>query len=398
MTDNDLLAPLRAEPPGHSRLDVPKAMADGARLRRRRQWTTGVTAATAVVLVAVGGAAVASGLRPKPAPQPVAPLPTACAVTELPTADGSRTDVVAGDPTGYLIGEQTPKGAGRDRPIIWNKGVIVARPTGTGADAQFRDINRNGIAVGTGIVNHEDQAYAIVGGRIVPLPGDVSSAAAINDAGTVVGSNEKAVGIHRLPVRWSSVGAAPEKLPLPPGMGDGVADGITEDGTIWGTTDVDSRHDPIATVWLPDGTVRQLALTAQAGERERRFGISAITSGWAYGTVSTITSAGWPGVGYRARYNLAKNAYEQLPAVATDSYVYGANGWIFGEITDRSAQTAYPVILAGRAVVRLPEPDRGATARYGLSAISPDGRTIAGTAIWRDKNALVDVPLLWRCH
>jgi hypothetical protein len=228
MTDEQILAPLRTEPPGPPKIDVPRAMAEGARRRRHRQWASGPAIAVAVALVATGG--VVTGRR-HAAPDPAAttPPPKSCTVATLPTGDGSRTDVLWGDPSGYLLGEQLPKGGNWSRPIVWKNGVIVSNPGVPAGYQVFVAINDHGVAVGSSMYDLVYQAYVMRGGA--------SDASGINDSGVIVGyvgHNSAPTKLDGVPVRWPSSDAAPQRLAFATGWQFGEADGIADDGTVWG--------------------------------------------------------------------------------------------------------------------------------------------------------------------
>jgi hypothetical protein len=393
MLDEEILAPLRQEPPGYPAIDVSRAMADGARRRRRRQWTAGVATAAAIVLVVAGGALAATTVNHRPAPKPVAttPVPTSCTVQALPTG-GLRTSVSAIDPSGhYILGEQSPDGY--THPIIFKDGVLVSRPANPSGN--FSAINSHGVAVGMGYVNHISQAYVLRDGRITPLAGGVSSARAINDSGVIAGVVGRE-GFDSRPARWPSPDAAPEKLPVPPGQVWGVASGIAEDGTIWGQ--VITKQVGSGAIWLPDGSLRLLTLTPQTGERLREFSITTVIGGWAYGNVSATRTDGWPGEKYRARYNIAQNRYERLPVLAGQAGGQAENGWIVGYITDAKTHASHPVIYAGSKIVRLPEYKPLPTTRYMVGPISRDGHIAVGSSFTVDGKHPEETPLIWTCR
>jgi hypothetical protein len=393
MLDAEILAPLRQEPPGLPHIDVPRAMAEGARRRRRRQWTAGAATAAAIVLVIAGGTLAATTVNHRPAPKPVAtvPVPTSCTVQTLETG-GQQTSLSAVDPSGhYILASQSPDGY--THPVVFKDGILVSGPTGP--SGTFTAINSHGVAVGTGIVNHKDVPYVRRDGRTTELAGGVASAMAINDSGMIAGVvGEK--GLDSVPVRWPSADAAPEKLTVPPGTRWATAGGITEDGTVWGQVNTGATGS--GAIWLPDGTLRLLTLTPQAGERMREFSILNVFGGWVYGTVSSIKTDGWPGADYRARYNIAQNRYERLPAVEGSAGEQAENGWIAGIVTDPKTHASHPVVFAGPAVVRLPElKDRSAT-RYEAGAISRDGHVIVGSALLKNGKKLEVIPVIWNCR
>jgi hypothetical protein len=398
MNESHLLAPLLEEPPGFSEIDVPRAMADGRRLRRRRrQWAGGVAVAAAVVLVAAGGMVVASGLNDRKAlPSPVATAPappTGCTVAALPFVGQERTWVKAGDPTGHYL-------AGNDlnshRVLIWKDGALVS--TSPHAEMVVNGVNSHGVAVGGGYDHGVQHARVYQDGTVTQMSDGESDAKAINSAGVIVGSLDGNVSINSVPARWASAGAAAERLPLPAGMMHGEARGITEDGTIWGLVSKDTRTDPQGMLWFPDGTSRLLSLPAVAGVRQPVFQVDSIIGGWAYGT-ATAGSDFIP-----ERYNIAEQSYEGLPGiVASNGFgtpaAYAENGWALTTKQDGSPVGNNLVILARSKSMLLPAPDRGEPTSYDELIFSFDGHVAAATASWSvTPTDPRNVPLMWTCR
>jgi hypothetical protein len=366
MTDDDLLAPLWAELSIHSTVDVRRAMAEGTRRRRRRNWTAGVTAAVIVVLVAVG----VSAIKPRPKPQPV--TPTGCAVTRLP-AGQPRTTVLAGDPSGhYVTGREV--GADGSRTVIWKDGKVEARPEAPGVRLSLGPINSSGVAVGSGIVGNQTYGYVYRDGRVTRVPGGQASLTAINDAGVIAGELGRTG--EAAPARWSSPGATPMKL-----SPAGLVTGIGEDGTILGTA-----GDNEGMLWFPDGTSRVLRLPVQPGQRSRAFQPAAIVGGWVYGVDAAVSSAGWPSSA-RLRYSIADNRFERMETPG-DISGYADNGWAAGRTGPMT-----PVVVAGPTVVSLPTAGTG-PGQYEVRSISHDGHVIAGSVM----TAGGETPLIWTCR
>ena len=166
-----LLSPLAGEPSGPSRVDVPRAMAEGRRRRRTRFWATG-TAVAALTATSLAGGTLAVGALSSPGPVPlpdviesVSPVPmprmsmsgapspsvsvppvaglTGCTVTRLPTDGVDKAIVTAGDPSGRWHGRPAlPRPGGLNYPVvIWRDGKIAARPAMSGADPRISDLN-----------------------------------------------------------------------------------------------------------------------------------------------------------------------------------------------------------------------------------------------------------------
>lgn len=408
MIDEEILAPLRGDPPGQPRIDVPRAMVEGLRRRRHRQWASGVAVAAAVALAATGGL-LTTRLHAAPAPVATTPPPTSCTVSRLPTVDGRWTSVVAGDPTGYLLGAMFPSHTQPGfAPVIWKNGKIVARPkvaTGT----ELVDINNQGDAVGTldQLPSPLSQAYAVHDGRTITLPGGLSGAKGINDAGTIVGflghggpqrGDQKPDSV---PVRWSSPDAAPQKLAVPAGYAWGEASGIAANGTTWGVFGRDVQPgDPSETgaLWLPDGTLRLLTPPPPMAGSDHFFVPEALVGNWLYGRLSVGLEFGTL---QRARYNIAENRFEQLPDLEDDPGAYADNGWTIGIRTLHSGKTTtqQAILQAGPTAVTLPGPYTNRVSMLQVGAISPDGKSVAGSNNWLidGQDLPVNGTFLWTC-
>lgn len=396
-----LLLPLREEPDGPARIDVPRTMVEGRRRRVLRRWSGGAALIALTSVAAGGGTLAVAALRdgsPVPVPTVTATAtatpsavaaapaqPTGCTVTRLPT-DGVRKAVVtAGDPTGrYLAGRTYQPSPG---PILWKDGKILDRPRLTGDDPSFDDINSSGIAVGSAFLGDlQQQGYAYRDGRVTELDGKHTVPMAINDAGVIVGTIGEV--LKEVPVRWDSADAKAEPLPMPAGMTTGSADAIAEDGTVVGSVATDSRATASGYLWLPDGTGRKMARPEVDGGEADYFWPESITNGWVAGRAVDDSPDGSTRSFASMRYRIADGTYHPLPQSVFPALI-ADNGWVAGE-------AGPPVILAGSKVVELP---RYRTLKeYQISYYSADGRRVAGHSTDSEGNQVGNEPLLWTCR
>ncbi|MGA5303187.1 hypothetical protein ACPCHT_24880 [Nucisporomicrobium flavum] len=395
-----LLRPLAGEPAGQPRIDVSRAMAQGRRRRLTRWWASGTAIVALTATTAAGGTLAFSAVgRPGTAPRPVAtpapsitaaaPLerPKDCTVTRLPTGGVEKALVTGGDPSGHwVVGRTYP--AGKDdgsRPlVIWKDGKIADTVRIGGQDQSFEDINKRGNAVGY-TFEPGVRPYAYSNGKVTPIPGGEAVAQAINDDGVVVGSLGPIY--EGLPVRWSSITAQPEKLPVPRGTESGAAIDIDEDGTILGTVSPKGKEGS-GYLWLPDGTHRAMPLPKIDGKKATMFWPASIRNGWVVGRSVVDTEQERRFEFFRFR--IATGRYERLPDDSGMPDRVAANGWIIG--TARR-----PVITSdGNVTTELPG-YRKAKGRqdYLISSFSDDGRTAAG---YSSGEGVSNHPLLWECR
>jgi hypothetical protein len=396
-----LLTPLRGEPEGPARIDVGRAMAEGRRRRVLRRWSGGLALVAVTSVTAAGGTLAATALRegtPVPSPTPVATAsatvsavpagpagPKDCRVDRLPTGRVTKALVTAGDPSGrYLTGRLYNNPSANT--IIWRDSRILARPTVPGDDGRWADINRSGVAVGSGFVTDDrEQAYVYRDGKVTALNGRATAAYAINDAGVVVGSIGEV--LNEAPVRWNSVDAKVTRLPLPDGVTLGKAEGITEDGTVVGTVEPPGKRESTGYLWLPDGTARMMPLPSVGSKKADLFWPESIIDGWVAGRavfdendVRTFASF---------RYRIADGTYELLAQNVIPALI-AENGWLAGDLGG-------PVVLAGNETVKLPRHPTGGD--YQISSISVDGRVIGGSSSFSLPGDKVgNDPLIWTCR
>jgi len=383
VNDNDngalLLRPLAGEPGGPPRIDVPRAMHEGRRMRRRR-WRSGIAALVATVTAALvtgglilGPAPTAPKPRPTLPPEPV--VPAACTAKALPDGGHPTVTVTAGDSTGrWHVGTAAPVAGAKGPMLIWHDGKLVAQLAPPSGDATLHDINSSGVAVGSNNSSWDTYPFVYRNGKIERLKGGRGVAYAINDAGEIVGT----IGINsRHPVRWKSADAEPETLPMPPGKKIQFLVDVAPDGTIAGMYLSDTY------VWSPDGKVRRLTTPAASGIfRPGQFGY-----GWLYGT--SVQDGVWRYEPHTGAWQHLTDAEHkaQFPGVgAGDSGVIGAN-----ELS----------VFVGRQVLALgddPFPGRAGHA-FEITAISADAHVVTGYALSDQSNPAQPMrPFIWRCR
>jgi hypothetical protein len=407
MTDEEartLLHPLAGDPPGPSRVDVPRAMAEGRRRRRSRIWAT-VAAVGALTATSVAGGTLAVGAMghddvvPRPvlstptsapasASAPAAPVekgPADCTVTRLPTDGVTKAIVSGGDPSGrYLLG-RLYTGRSPYPQVIWKDGRIAARPPLPGADGSFEDINTAGVAVGSAFQGEEIQGYAYHDGKVTAMKGGRGQASAINDAGVVVGGLGDYLELAA--ARWDSVDAQPVKLPVPDGTRESHAVDIDENGTILGTLNGPDRAAPqTGYLWQADGTSELMPLPVVDGVQADAFWPESIRNGWVAGRSVKDSADGSRSFAW-FRYRVATGTYEELPDETGMPDRVAANGWVLGTVTE-------PRILSEAGVTKLPRYRKGT--EYQLRSFSDDGLVVGGhmTGIGASTE---NQPLMWRC-
>ena len=399
-----LLRPLAGEPSGPPRIDVARAMAEGSRRRRSRWWASGAAIVALTATTAAGGTLALSAVgRPSPAPRPVAtPVPSVtaaappvrprdCKVTRLPTGGVEKALVTGGDSSGqWVVGRTYPTTDPDDaRPLlVWKDGKIADTVRIGGSDQSLQDINSRGVAVG---FTFEPGAhpYAYSNGEVSRLKGGQGVAAAVNDAGVVVGS----IGpiYEGLPARWSSLTAQPQKLPVPPGTVAGAAADIDEAGNVVGSVETRGKKN-LGYLWLADGTARALPPPVVDGKKAHWFAPVSIRNGWVVGrgVIEDATSTSFAFF----RYRVDTGRYERLPDRAGTPERVAANGWVIGT-------AERPVITSeGNVTTVLPGYAKaGGRPDYLIESFSDDGLTAAGYSAGDGGNDSVsNHPLLWRCR
>jgi hypothetical protein len=405
MTDNErevhLLESLRAEPVAPSRINVQRAMTEGGRRRRVRRWSGGAAIAAVTVAAAVGGAVAVQAAGAKPAPPAVGRTAASppklsepkCTIHRLPTGGISKAIVAAGDPSGhYLAGRVYPPGS-YPRTVIWKDGRLQGGGTMPGEDADIDAINSDGVGVGSSFAGDDQYPYVVKNGSATRLKGGTGSAVGINAAGVIIGGLGD--DVETAPVRWSSAGAQPTRLPMPSGATDGMARVIGDDGTVLGTVKVGKNYKGYQ--WKPDGTGRFLPRATIAGLTGEFMPVS-MNAGWAYGTVLIDLGGGASHI-MTVRLRIDSNTYEELPV--GDPAFGATNGWVLGMAADPGAEepTTVPAIAVGKHTVKLPLDPKAH--QYFLMSFSADGHTAGGYSAddsYKANAPVKNLAFMWTCH
>ncbi|HLL65724.1 MAG TPA: hypothetical protein VK453_08235 [Micromonosporaceae bacterium] len=399
----DLMRRLASEPDAPSRIDLSAAVAAGRRRRRIRR-SSAAAAAVAVTTMMVAAAPtvlnavhlgpdsdnrpdVASTADAGPTPRPssadsgptprtmATTAPTDCRPTWLPVpSEGSQVaSLDAGDPTGtwHAGRHRAADGDSNYLIMIWNDGQLVQRSIELpGANQIMNDINASGTAVGQTHHDGLDRPYAFVGGKTVQLPGVAGgAAAAINEAGTIVGYRRERT--DTAPVRWDSAATAAVDLPMPAGYDAGVAVGVDEDGTVVGLIRPPDKQ-PRPYLWRPDGTGDPLPVPTIGGKSARQFNPTGVRNGWVVGNAVADGAA----TSQPYRYDIGTRVFERL---ADDEVIIGAvngSGWAVGNRHGGGRTEAVYFTGAGSQV--LPFTINGLGHGSHGMAVSDDGRTVAG--------------------
>ncbi|MBB4691266.1 hypothetical protein [Paractinoplanes abujensis] len=403
-----ILRTLPDEPPAPSTVDVARTMAEGRRRRRARRWSGGVALAAVTAVAAGGGTVAVSAMRtePAPVPRPAAstaastavaapvPLPRNCQVTLLPSRGIRKALVTAGDPSGrYLAGRIYP-GDGPSQTVIWKDGKLLPAVSMEGADASWEDINSSGLAVGTSFDGDQQQAFTIAPpfsvDAVTRLPGGRAVAAAVNDAGVIVGQLGDPF-TDGVPARWASPTAGAEKLPLPAGYPRGAAKAIDEDGTVAGLVSRGRERLGTGYLWQPDGTGRLIPRPDAGGEKADFFWPESISDGVVYGRAGRDSADGSSREFASYAYTIATGAFRKLPVDLGPPALGATNGRVLGVrgISD-------VVVVAGDQVVKLPR--YHGMKEYVVSAFSADGKVAAGYTTDTDETeGVANRPVRWNC-
>lgn len=387
MNDNDygplLLRPLAGEPSGPPRIDVPRAMREGRRMRRRRWWPglaallASLTAALVAGNLLLAPASTAPKPRPTLPPEPV--VPAACAVSPLPDGGHRTVMVTAGDSTGrWHVGTAAPAAGDKGPMLIWHDGKLVAQIAPPNGNASLHDINSSGVAVGSNDSDWDTYPFVYRNGKIERLKGGRGVASAINDAGEIVGT----IGVNnRHPVRWKSADAEPETLPMPPGATIQFVLDVAPDGWISGMYLSDTY------IWSPDGKVSKLAPPSPDGIF--RPGPESFGFGWLYGV------------------SLRDGVYRYEPRTGTWQHLTDADhkaqfpgtGAGDAQVTGDDERS----VFVGREVLRLganPITSQRDKYFFEITAVSADAHVVAGYALSNQENPQAQPyrPFIWRCR
>jgi uncharacterized membrane protein len=360
--------------------------------RRRRAakvWTAVAAAASLAVLVIVAPGVVKAALHqgnPVPVASRSAPpprgLPANCPVERLPVPAHSVMDMVTGmDSTGrYIVGRTNPGGKdARMDMLLWDNGTlrVVALP----GDQQLPTaVNSSGVAVGvSGMYN--EQAWVYRAGTATYLQGSrPTHANAINDAGVIVGTED-----FTRPVVWRTASSQPQALPTPPGVWEGTAADIDDDGTIVGTLHRQYTTLDRAYVWLPDGQLRELPLPVIDGTEAVKTRARSIAGDWVAGTAQGPTGD------VATRWNLRTGDIQTFPVLRFPGSGISADGWLVGN--DNHGQA---VLATHPDSLTLPDLNNHNNLMANLAVtISDDGHLIAGDG---SAGGALPEPVIWRCH
>jgi hypothetical protein len=399
-----LLRSLDTDPVSSSTVDIDRAIRDGRRRRQRRTATRSMALVAAAGLVVAGGAVAVTAFRgPSAAPPPPAgsvsatpsaeptrpsPItapepapPTRCERTQLPIPNSHYQALVGGvDPTGrYVVGRSYEPGGTRHL-VMWDNGALRRLPV-KGRDPVLADVNSSGTAVGYRVDGSEPVPFAYRNSQVKQLA-PRGKAYAINEAGTIVGTDGRLELGSGRPVRWANADSAAEALPLPDGYSAGEAVDIDEDGTIIGLLNRD--RDFVPYVWFPDGTHRELVRPG-TGERARFGMVRGIRNGWVVGSLRTSATSERPAM----RWNVNTNEVAALPEFLEDgAHAVNAHGWVAGQQPSGNAvlrTPAGPVELPGFP---------GVTGFVSAAWVADDGRTVVGNAMGTSN---YQRPVVWRC-
>ncbi|GIJ44469.1 hypothetical protein Val02_13550 [Virgisporangium aliadipatigenens] len=401
-----LLRPLDTEPPPVSTVSIAKALADGRKLRRLRRikmYCAGT--ATAVALVAAAGLVIAphapgrersaapGGLSVSgdasgtgsDAPGPVAavptsgPLPSSCTVLPLEIPGGYTTgEVLGADPTGrYAVGTA---GATDPEVIFWDNGKGI-RATVPGQDPELRDVNRNGVAVGTSRDDGGYHAWIYRDGRATELAGPNNATADnIGAGGAIIGHVYEANRYY--PVFWQSPQEKARPLALPAGATNAVVRDVDDNGRMVGHVETKPW------LWEPSGFGHELPLPK---------GVQSVSEMWIRGDWVSANDAD---SGLGIRWNLSTDEVITTEINSTrrrnSARPINAQGWMVAN--DREGR---PFLTApDQSPFRLPllSSEAPSTSEYLNYAVelSDEGRTVYGNSY--DKGLKAKAAVVWRCQ
>jgi len=413
----DILRSMDDEPDTPSKVDIWRAIDTGRRQKKRRR-AAGYAGAAAVTALAVAGTAIAAGafaskaspqvaaskasatVKPKPAytipgtpgwHAPAVTAPTSCTLEQAPIPDHLKMALISGaDPTGhYQVGRSYPKDG--YQAVVWHDGTATNALLPGDLEESLRDVNSTGTAVGWSYAASGDSAFAVPyayrDGKATRLAGTGrGSALAINDAGAIVGDDDKGTALV-----WPSLTARPIKLPVPAGTSKATANGIDEDGTVVGSLDEEKPY-----VWFADGTHRRLPMPDLGGKPALIAQAFDIRNGWVTGMASPASAKDARGKSsarvWAVRWNLRTGEVQAVDKLQYPADSVNAQGWQIG-----NDKQGYAVMVTDAGTIRLP--DLAAHNADGTStianAVSDDGRTIAGQS---DDASGTIKPVIWRCH
>jgi uncharacterized membrane protein len=211
------------------------------------------------------------------------------------------------------------------------------------------------------------------------------SAYSINDAGAIVGEDDK----NLTAMLWPSASARAIKLPVPAGTKQSTAAEIDEDGTTVGNLDFKVPY-----VWFPDGTHHALPLPTKNGKKAASARVFTIRNGWAIGVADAddrarsgknLKNAEMWGV----RWNVRTGESEIISDFDVRAESANAQGWQIG--TDKPG---HAMLVTDKGTVILPELGKVAPNSNIPNSISDDGRIIGGQS--DDAGGTIHA-VIWRC-
>ncbi|MCO1597483.1 hypothetical protein M8C17_20230 [Micromonospora sp. RHAY321] len=385
LDDQRIAALMQSASVPEPKVDVGRAVRDGRRRRQRRR-VGGIAAVTVMAGLGVLGAAQLGGAASRPAPVPPAlaaspqgtvtaapPSPVTCEASWLPQPISGPVAVAnAVDPTGrYIVGDI---GTGQEdgRVVLWTDGRAGVLPA-TARHAAA--VNAGGIVVGT---NGDGTGWVYRDGKLRSLATPRGYQAvlvhAINGRGDIAGTARGAGDSHHA-VLWSANRPQEYRLVGQPGS---AATGITEDGTIVGTT------DQLPYRWTPQGAGAALAVP----DGYPRASVDSAHGDWAIGMVPGAQQGGSVQM-LPVRWNLTTGAVSLLPfsgatGIAGNGDLLVGDGSPLVVAPDGTSRR-----LPGRSEVRATE-----AGTYTANGISDDGLTVVG-AVYEKQ---VYRPLVWHCR
>lgn len=299
--------------------------------------------------------------------------------------------------SGQAVIAATPRYTVIDLGQMQPDGVEMTDPGCFGRGGYVSDLNDNGVVVGM-LPKDERRGNAFIheGKRMKRLKGGIagSAAAGVNNSGVVVGviyktfsENDCVDDSNPSPVKW--VDDQPIELRMPPGALDGYARAVSNDGSIAGSVQIDSRSLPV--VWFADDpTVLTFVVSNAApapfediqvaggfidGEAVS-FGPNGDVFGWA----GTYTD-GEGFVDYAVKWSAADGYALEVLGERGAMIITGSGALVAGYRIEADA-TRSPIVFVDGQVISLPLPE-GVTGIIDGTAntVSADGSLIVGRVL-----------------
>lgn len=372
--------------------------------RRRRIQVAAVAAAT-VLFITVPVVVYALHAPPARKAAPIGPsgLPLAscgAATLPLPADIGTYTEAMnlVMDPSGrFIVGTMVDNRMRRAEIVEWDNGVPHELPIPATGFYIATAVNRSGIVVGRG-GDANTNGWVVRDGRLsilVEFAGTQGEPAAINSAGTIVGTARSTDLADQYPVFW------PADYPgtvnqIPTAREGATASGIDDNGTILGVVYENNGYGPRLehpSTWPLEGHVYgppQLlpALDSLPGIET----VSGIHNGWVAGVLYGSGPDRYPTiwrVGASTPTMVSHNPDVTLSEVNSSGV---AVGWIADRVHN---SFNYAVVYRDGRLSQLPASTPGA--RNWATAINDSGDLIAGV---RSPDSLGNLPgqaMIWRC-